>query len=77
MAGMRNNGDSDVRQARLAAVVIAATAILWVLSLSVGPMVGIDARYGLLIDLAAAAAFIWSLAVVFRVWRRRQRDGER
>jgi hypothetical protein len=59
-------------QARLAAIVIAATAIMWVLGNYLGGRLGIDARYAFLLDFAALAAFIWALVVTWRVFRRRQ-----
>lgn len=37
-----------------------------------GGRLGWPARYALLFDLVAIAAFVWALAVTWRVWRRRQ-----
>ncbi|MBI1217688.1 MAG: hypothetical protein GC186_03985 [Rhodobacteraceae bacterium] len=59
-------------QAKLAAIVIAATGILWVAGNFLGGRLGIDARYAFLLDFAALAAFVWALVVTWRVWRRRQ-----
>lgn len=69
------NPDEDAhlaRQARLAAIVIAATGIVWVLGNYLGGKMGIDARYAFLLDFAALAAFVWALVVTWRVFRRRQ-----
>ena len=65
------------RQARLAAMVMAAVMIAWVGLNLVGGRLGLAGRYAILIDLAALAAFIWALAVTFRVWRKgRELDRE-
>ena len=63
------------RDARLVAVVIAATALLWLGAQWLGGRAGWDTRYVFLFDLAALAAFIWALAATWRIWRRRQRPG--
>ncbi|WP_413870473.1 DUF5337 domain-containing protein [Albidovulum sp.] len=63
------------RDARLVAVVIAATALLWLGAQWLGGRAGWDTRYVFLFDLAALAAFIWALAATWRIWRRGQRPG--
>lgn len=60
------------RQARLAALVIAATGVLWMLGNYLGGRIGLAGRYAFLLDFAALAAFIWALVVTWRVFRRRQ-----
>lgn len=60
------------KQARLAAVVMAATMILWMGLQVVGGEMGWPVKYTLLVDLAALAGFIWSLAVTYQIWRRRR-----
>ena len=70
MTGERDARDAG--QARLAAVVIAATMVLWLGLSWLGGRLGWEARYAYLIDLAAIAAFVWSLAVTWRVWQRRR-----
>lgn len=62
---------SDAKQGRLVGLVIAITMSLWVLAQWVGPKLGLPGRYALLIDFFAMAAMIWSLVVVFRMWRNR------
>ncbi len=62
----------DAGQARLAAAVIAATMILWLGLSWLGGRLGWEARYAFLIDLAAIAAFVWALAVTWRIWQRRR-----
>lgn len=73
---MTRSGREDMalaRDARLVAVVIAATAILWLGAQWLGGRAGWDTRYVFLFDLAALAAFIWALVVTWRIWRRQKR----
>jgi hypothetical protein len=63
---------AQVKQARLAAIVIFATMILWMASQWIGGQIGLAARFAFLFDMIALAAFTWSLIVLFRVWRARQ-----
>jgi len=62
----------DARQARLAAIVMAATVILWLGFSYVGGAMGWDPRYAILADMFALAAFFWALVVTWRLWRRRR-----
>lgn len=60
------------REARIAAVVIAVTGLLWIGSqwlLEPGD------RYVYLFDFAALAAFFWALVVTWRIWQRQKRQG--
>lgn len=61
------------RDARLVAVVIAATVVLWLGAQWLGGQAGWDARYVFLFDMAAIAAFVWALVATWRIWRRAQR----
>ena len=61
------------REARLVAVVIAATMVLWLGAQWLGGRAGWETRYVFLFDLAALAAFIWALVVTWRSWRRQKR----
>lgn len=58
------------RQARLAAVVIAVTALLWMAAQWAGGAFGWQARFAFLFDFAAIAAFVWALVVTYRTWSR-------
>lgn len=69
---MKPTETAQVKQARLAAIVIFATMVLWMASQWIGGQIGLAARYAFLFDLAALAAFAWALIVLFRVWRARQ-----
>ena len=60
------------RQARLAALVIAGTMVLWVGGQWLGGQLGWDARFVFLFDLAALAGFVFALVVTFRIWRARR-----
>ena len=60
------------RQARLVAVVLAVTMILWMAAQVVGGEMGWNPRYAFLFDLAALAAFFWALVVTYQIWRARR-----
>lgn len=62
-----------VRQIRLAAIVMAATMILWVAGQYIGGQMGWSVRFAFLLDLAAIAALVWSLMVTYFVWKARRR----
>ena len=61
-------------QARLVAIVIAATAVLWMGGQFLGGTFGWAPRFVFLFDLAALAAFVWALVVTNRIWRARRRN---
>lgn len=63
-------------QARMVALVLAGTVVLWMGAQWLGGRIGLNARYVFLFDLAAMAAFIWALAVTWRIWQR-QKSGAR
>jgi di/tricarboxylate transporter len=71
MAGGRDHGLA--REARLVAVVIAVTMVLWIGLQWLGGRLGWDTSYAFLFDLAALAAFFWALVVTWRIWRRTTR----
>ena len=60
------------RQARLVALVIAATMLAWMAAQWAGVELGLPARYVFLFDLAALAAFLWALIVTYQIWRKRR-----
>lgn len=60
------------RQARLAAIVIAVTMILWMGAQWLGGEMGWDPSYVFLFDLAALAAFFWALVVTYGIWQKRR-----
>lgn len=68
---MAAQGDHDARQMRLAAIVIAAAMVGWIVFQWLGSRFGWAAKWAYLADLAAIGAFVWSLLVTWRIWRRR------
>ncbi len=63
------------RKARMVAVVIAATMLLWIGAQWLGGTLGLEPRYVFLFDLAALAAFVWAMVVIYQIWRdKRQQD---
>lgn len=63
------------RTGRMAALVIAGTMLLWMAATWLGSKLGLDRSYAFLFDFAALAAFIWSLVVIVRLWRRQRQAG--
>jgi hypothetical protein len=64
--------EQDGRKARMVAVVLIVTMILWLGLQAVGGVMGWNARYAILLDLAALAAFVWALVVTYQIWRTRR-----
>ncbi|MBC7137368.1 MAG: DUF5337 domain-containing protein [Defluviimonas sp.] len=62
------------REARMVAIVIAVTMVLWMGAQWLGGRFGLEARYVFLFDLAAMAAFVWALVVTWRIWQRQGRQ---
>jgi Family of unknown function (DUF5337) len=69
---MQRAPDHLARQQRLVAFVLAGTMIAWVGLQWMGGVMGWDARYAFLFDLAALAGFIWALVVTYQIWRQRR-----
>ena len=75
---MSSPSPDDLRQARdarLVAIVIAGTMLLWMGAQWLGGKMGWETRYIFLFDLAALAAFIWALVVTYQIWRRHKAAG--
>ncbi len=71
---MANPDPRDIKRAaqtRKVALVIAGTMVLWLLVQMIGAQYGWPVEYTLLVDLAAAAGFIWALIVTYQIWRAR------
>ncbi|NHB78016.1 DUF5337 domain-containing protein [Rhodobacter calidifons] len=60
------------RQARLVAIVLAGTMVVWMGAQWLGGQLGLEARYVFLFDLLAIAGFVWALVVTYQIWRGRQ-----
>lgn len=71
MAGPDDKHLRDARQMRLVAIVIALAVLGWLLVQALGREYGWAGEWVFLADLAAIAAFVWSLLVTWRIWRRR------
>jgi len=55
------------------ALVIAGTMLCWiVLSIVIGPAVGLPGRYALLFDFAALAGMTYAAVNIYQLWRMRQ-----
>ena len=72
-----SNDMATARQARLVGTVFVVTILGWFLAQLIGAQVGLDARYAILFDLAALAAFVWGLIVTWQIWRKRRSEGSR
>lgn len=75
MTAMARGSDSQqavARQMRQVALVIAGATLLWLILGEIGRQYGWEARFAFLIDLAALAAYVWALAVTWRLWRKRR-----
>ncbi len=62
---------TQVQAARIG-VVLVVTMGLWLMAQSLGAAMGWDGRIALVFDLAALAAFTWTLVGTYRIWRQRQ-----
>lgn len=60
------------RKGRRVALLIAGTALFWVLGLFVGGRLGLSQRWLALIDLVALAGFVLALVMVWQLWRARK-----
>ena len=74
MTQRRDRDRQTARQARVIAVVIAATMVLWMIAQLVGGKVGLEARYAFLFDFLALAGFLWAMIVTFQIWRKSRDD---
>ncbi len=69
MSASPDRAAARARQARIAALVIVVTMLGWFVAQWAAVRFGWSTRTAVLFDLIALAAFIWSLAVTYRVWR--------
>lgn len=66
---MPQRSPQDSAQIRLAAIVMAVTALLWLAANWAGQRYGWPSKYAFLADLAAIGGFVWSLLVTWRIWQ--------
>jgi threonine/homoserine/homoserine lactone efflux protein len=74
MTDDRERDRQNARQARVVAVVIAATMVVWMTATWLGGKLGWEARYAFLFDFLALAGFMWAMIVTFQIWRKRRDD---
>ncbi|MEI4194678.1 DUF5337 domain-containing protein [Roseovarius sp. E0-M6] len=66
--------DTQARKGRQAALVIAITAVAWVLAGLIGAEYGWSQRLLVLFDLMALAGFVFAFWIIFQIWRLRQNN---
>jgi Family of unknown function (DUF5337) len=64
--------DHIARKQRRVAIVLVGTMIGWIGVQWLGGVMGWQARYAFLFDLAALAGFLWALVVTYQIWRARR-----
>ena len=69
---MSDKGADQARKGRRAAIVIAATAMLWVAATMIGTSFGLSQRELALFDLMALGGFLWAVWMIYNIWRARQ-----
>ncbi len=60
------------RKSRMVAVVITVAMVLWMGAQWIGGRIGLDPKFAFLFDLAALAAFFWTMIVTYQIWRTRR-----
>jgi hypothetical protein len=60
----------NAKDSRLVAIVLVGTMALWLGAQWMGGELGWEPRFVFLFDLAALAAFFWTMVVTYRIWRR-------
>ena len=70
--GVTQTPDPQVKQARIASIVIFVTFVVWMAASWIGGKIGLPVRFAFLFDFAALAAFLWALVVLVGVWRKRR-----
>ncbi|MEM7321121.1 MAG: DUF5337 domain-containing protein [Pseudomonadota bacterium] len=70
---MSEQDQAIARKGRHIGLVIAVTMVLWlVLTVFIGPAVGLPGRFALLFDLLALAGFVYAGVNIFQLWRMRR-----
>jgi predicted MFS family arabinose efflux permease len=67
----------NARDSRLVAIVLVGTMALWLGAQWLGGHFGWEARFVFLFDMAAFAAFLWTMVVTYRIWRRQKAASEK
>ena len=71
-AGPSPDDRARAGQARLAALVLAGTMVAWMGAQWLGGKLGWQTRFVFLFDMMAMAAFVWTMVVTWRLWRKRR-----
>lgn len=64
----------DTRRGRMISLVIAGVALAWIGATALGAQLGWSQRTRALFDLVAVAGFLWSLWLIYGLWRDRQHN---
>lgn len=60
------------RRGRVIALVIAGTGLFWIAATIIGQALALDQRLRAFLDLVAGAGFIWSIWMIYGLWRDRR-----
>lgn len=72
---MTRERDTELaRKGRMAAMVIAGTALFWIAATLLGGQFGLTQRTRALFDLMALGGFVWAVWMIYQIWRLRQGD---
>ncbi|NHQ72929.1 DUF5337 domain-containing protein [Roseovarius gahaiensis] len=69
---MSDRDQQIARKGRVTAMVIAGTAVFWILATLIGGQLGWSNRTQALFDLLALAGFVWAFVLIYQIWRTRQ-----
>lgn len=70
---MSEQKDAELaRKGRITSLVIAGTAVFWIVASFVGGELGLPIRTRALFDLIALAGFVYAIVMIFQIWRARQ-----
>ncbi|SLN34017.1 hypothetical protein PEL8287_01661 [Roseovarius litorisediminis] len=69
---MQGPDKQQAQKGRFTAMVIAGTAVFWVLATLIGGQLGLSNRVRALFDMLALAGFIWAFVLIYQIWRDRQ-----
>lgn len=70
---MSEQKDAELaRKGRITSLVIAGTAVFWIVASFVGGHLGLPNRTRALFDLIALAGFVYAIVMIFQIWRARQ-----
>ncbi|WP_412563431.1 DUF5337 domain-containing protein [Thalassobius sp. MITS945101] len=70
---MSEQKDAELaRKGRITSLVIAGTAVFWIVASFVGGELGLPNRTRALFDLIALAGFVYAIVMIFQIWRARQ-----